>query len=118
MKGVLVIAHGSRARESESSLDEVLAMVREKMPGVLIECSFMEFSDRTFAKGVKSLIDKGVDEIRIVPFFLFMGVHMKEDIPALAHECAKEYESVAITMAEPLGADMRLADILVDRIRA
>jgi sirohydrochlorin ferrochelatase len=113
---VLAVAHGSRAKGTEAALDAVVAMVMSKLPGMAIECAFMQFSDRTLEKGVQSLIAKGVTEIKIVPYFLFMGVHMKEDIPRMAAGCAADYPDVEIRMGDPLGIDERLADILVDRI--
>ena len=117
MEGILVIAHGSRAKETELAMEAVLSMVRVKLPGAIIECAFMEFSDRTIEKGVSMLIHKGVTEIKIVPYFLFMGIHIKKDIPNKVEECAAYFPDVKISMGEPLGVDERLADILVDRIR-
>jgi len=116
MKGVLVIAHGSRAKETEATLEAVLTIVKTKKPETVIECAFMEFSDRTIEKGLSALVAGGVTEIMIVPYFLFMGIHMKEDIPDMVAACAANYPGVVITMGEPLGADERLADILIDRI--
>ena len=117
MKGVLVIAHGSRATETEATLDSVVAMVREKLPETVIECAFMEFSERTIEKGVAALVGQSVTEIKAVPYLLFMGIHMKEDIPEKVAACAAAYPGVSISMGEPLGVDERLASILVDRIR-
>ena len=118
MRGVLVIAHGSRARETESAMEAVLSMVKAKMPDIIMECAFMEFSERTIEKGVSALVALGVTEIRVVPYFLFMGIHMKEDIPEMVARCAANYRDVTITMGEPLGIDGRLADIIVERIMA
>ena len=117
MKGILVIAHGSRAKETEATLETVLSIVRSKLPDTVMECAFMEFSSRTVKKGVFALAAKGVREIKVVPYFLFMGIHLKEDIPLMVAECAASFPGVKITMGEPLGVDERLADILVDRIK-
>ena len=117
MKAVLVIAHGSRAKETEATLEAILSMVKAKLPETIIEYAFMEFSDRTVEKGVSALVAKGITEIRIVPYFLFMGIHIKEDIPNMAAECAANFPNIKIAMGEPLGQDERLADVLVDRIR-
>ena len=120
MKGVLVIAHGSRAKETEATLETVLSMVKAKLsdqPETVIECAFMGHSDRTIEKGISALSAKGVTEIKIVPYFLFTGIHIKEDIPDMVAECIADFPGVNITMGEPLGGDERLADILVDRIR-
>ena len=117
MKGVLAIAHGSRASETEATFEAIVSMTEAKLPGTIIECAFMEFSDRTVEKGISALVAKGVTEIKIVPYFLFMGVHMKEDIPKIAEGCAANYPGLKLTMGKPLGVDERLADIIVDRIK-
>ena len=120
MKGILVVAHGSRAKETESTLESVIAMAVKKInePETIVERAFMEFSENTIEKGVAALIGKGVKSIKIVPYFLFLGVHMKEDIPNMVAECAANYPDVKVTMGEPFGVDERLADILADRIKS
>ena len=117
MKGVLVIAHGSRAKETEIALETILSMVKLKLPETVIELAFMDFSERTIEKGIAVLASRGITEIKIVPYFLFMGIHLKEDIPRIAAQYAADFPELNITMGEPLGIDERLADILVDRIK-
>lgn len=116
MRGILVVAHGSRAKETEAALALILDMVRAKKPGLPVECAFMEFSDSTVEKGITALAGKGVTEVKVVPYFLFMGVHMKEDIPQIIADCASQFPKITIKMGKHLGVDERLADILVDRI--
>jgi len=116
MKGVLLIAHGSRATETEAAFEAIQSMVKAKLPGKAIEIAFMGNSERTVEKGICSLAEKGIAEIKVVPYFLFMGIHMKEDIPGLVAKYAEKYPQIAITMGGHLGIDERLADILVDRI--
>ena len=115
-KGVLVVAHGSRARETEETLVSILEVVKEKMPTAIIEHAFMEFSDKTLESGIASLVAKNVSEIKVVPYFLFAGIHLKEDIPAMLNECVAKHRGIKWSMEEPLGFDRRLAEILVDRI--
>jgi len=117
MKGILVLAHGSRARETEATLAEILTMVRQDLPETIIEHAFMEFSEQTVERGVAALVKRGVSEIKVIPYFLFMGIHLKQDIPQIVGACAEKYPGIKITMGDNLGADRRLADILVDRIR-
>ena len=116
MKGVLVIAHGSRIKETENTLLSLLNIVRKKMPDICIEHAFMEFSDQTPAKAIRSLVAKNATEIKVVPYFLFTGVHLSKDIPAIIKECMVDHPNINIVIGETLGADARLADILVDRI--
>ncbi|MCL1879238.1 MAG: CbiX/SirB N-terminal domain-containing protein [Actinomycetia bacterium] len=98
-------------------METVLAMAKAKLPGCVIECAFMEFSDRTVEKGVAALVAQGVTDIKFVPYFLFMGNHLKLDIPEMIAECTEQFPGISITLGEVLGADERLADALVDRIK-
>ena len=116
MKGVLVIAHGSRASQTEADLEAVLACLEPRLPDTVLQCAFMEFSERSFQHGVAQLVARGVTEIKVVPYFLFLGMHLQKDIPELLAECARTYPDVTLTMGRPLGFDERLADILLDRI--
>ena len=118
MKGVLVIAHGSRAKETETDLKEVLDIAMEKVNDVYIEHAFMQFSDRTIESGIANLAEKKVTEIKIVPYFLFTGIHIREDIPDIVGECMKNYPGIKIVTGEPIGNDkQRLAEILAGKIK-
>lgn len=117
MKGVLVVAHGSRVKETENTLVSILEMAKENLPDLRLELAFMEFSEQTLEKAVKTLVDSGVTEIKVVPYFLFMGMHLREDIPEMIRRCTEEFPHVKVEMGEPLGVDRRLAEILVDRIK-
>jgi len=117
MNGVLIVAHGSRAKETEVTMEAVVDMVKAKLPQTIIEWAYMEFSDQDIQKGVEALVGQGVTQIMIVPYFLFMGIHIKEDIPRMVAACAKDHPDITITMKEPFNVDQRIADMLVDRIK-
>ena len=118
MKGILVVAHGNRVKETESVIDTVLSMVKVKLPDTIIEYACLKYSGRTIEKGIAALAARGITEIKVVPYFLFMGKHLIEDLPPIIAQFARNFPGIQITMGEPLGADERLADILVDRINS
>ena len=115
--GVLILAHGSRQPSTEETLERIAALVREKLPGTAIETAFMQFSEKNIAAGLTALIERGADEIAVVPYFLFDGVHIHEDIPAELAAFIQKNPGVKITLGKTLGADERLAEILADRVR-
>jgi sirohydrochlorin ferrochelatase len=121
MTGILILAHGSRQSETENTLQKIIEMVKEELKSDLntnlIEYAFLQFSDNNLETGLKKLVDRGVTEIKVIPYFLFAGVHILEDIPAEIDEFLKEYPNVKINFGQTLGADKRLAQIVVDRIK-
>lgn len=117
MNGVLILAHGSRVASTKDTINYIADIVREKMPEVPIEVAYMEFCEEDIKHGIKTLVNKGVTHIKAVPYFLFSGIHIREDIPNELNEILKDYDGVTVEMGKTLGADSRLADILIDRIK-
>lgn len=116
MKGILILAHGSRERATLETLNSVVNMVKEKLPTEIIEVAYMEFCEMTIERGLKNLLDFGVSEIKIVPYFLFEGIHIKKDIPKELEKFRKDNPRIKIIMGKTLGVDCRLSEIVVDRI--
>lgn len=115
MKGILVLAHGSRKKDTEDTFNAVVDMARAKVD-LPVETAFMEFSEKNIEKGLDALLAKGVTEIKVVPYFLFSGMHIHKDIPQELEAYLADKPNITITFGNTLGADPRLADILADRI--
>lgn len=117
MKAILILAHGSREKQTLDTLEIITDMTKVQLPNVMIETAYMEFCEVNLEKGLDILVSKGATEIVVVPYFLFEGIHIREDIPGEIKEYLKVHPGVTVTMGKTLGADPRLADILADRIR-
>ncbi len=116
MKGIIILAHGSRQTATEQTLLQVVEMLRSKKPDHQIEYGFMEFSENTIEKGLDKLVQNGIKEIAAVPYFLFEGIHIREDIPEELEKYIAKHPEIKITLGQTLGADPRMADILADRV--
>jgi sirohydrochlorin ferrochelatase len=116
MKGVLILAHGSREKQTEETFNTVVDLVRDRVEEV-VETAYMEFSEKNIAYGLNTLVSQGVTEINVVPYFLFKGVHLRKDIPEEIAAFLEGKSGIAVTIAEPLGSDPRLAEILAERIK-
>lgn len=115
MNGVLIIAHGSREKKTEDTFLAVVELAREKVR-IPLEVAYMEFSPKNIEAGLDALIAQGVDEIKVVPYFLFSGIHIREDIPNEIKAFLEKNNQIKITMGETLGVDPRIAEVLADRI--
>lgn len=117
MKAILILAHGSREKKTLDTLDKITSMTKAQLPEVMLETAYMEFCEVNLEKGLDILVGKGAKEIVVVPYFLFEGIHIREDVPGEIKEYLKKHTEITVTMGSTLGADPRLADILADRIR-
>jgi sirohydrochlorin ferrochelatase len=117
--GIVLLGHGSRAAVDEANqvLLALAEMVGAKAGADLLEAAFLNprAKRQNLAEAVGGLISRGAQKIIVVPVFLANGLHVQQDIPAEIGELREKYR-VEITLARCLGADPRIADIILDRI--
>lgn len=115
-KGILILAHGSREKSTEKTLAWIVSALKKKLGAIPLETAYLQFCDVNLEKGLDRLVEQGAVDIKVIPYFLFDGVHIKEDIPEEIRAYLKKKSGIRITFGETLGADTRLADILLDRV--
>ena len=117
MTGVLIVAHGSRAGETEQTMRAVREMVQRELEMDAIVEAYMEFRPVNIEAGLLQLMEQGATDIKVIPYFLFDGIHIKQDIPQEIAAFCEKHPQIQVTMGKTLGADARLAAVVVDRIR-
>jgi len=116
MKGILILAHGSREKSTEDTLIKIISMLKEEIEDYIVEYAFLQFSQVNLKKGLDKLVEKGAKDIKIIPYFLFDGVHIRENIPKKIDEYLKNNKDIKLCLGKTLGADKRLVEILADRV--
>ena len=76
--------------------------------------SFLEFATPSFQESILSCIDKGIDEIVILPYFLASGHHVTRDIPELVDSIKTLYPHIKITLKEHVGSSEGMVNLLLD----
>ncbi|MCR3921054.1 MAG: CbiX/SirB N-terminal domain-containing protein, partial [Firmicutes bacterium] len=113
---VLLVGHGSRRAEANDALFRLEALVSRKRPGSILAHAFLQLAQPDVHTAIAQLDEEGVEEITIVPVFLYEGVHIKEDFPEiLAIEVAKR-PHLRLVLAPVMGIDERMAEIIWDRV--
>lgn len=114
-KGLLVVGHGSRSLDAQDTFEEMVKKVREKVSYKIVEGAHMEICEPNIPTVVEKMVEKGTKEILIVPYFLYSGIHIKEDIPEIIEDLEKKYRDVIFKLGEPIGTEPLLADIIAKR---
>lgn len=117
MKGILILAHGSREKSTEGTLVEIITLLKQEMKDSLIETAYLQFNEISLEVGLDKLVTQGADDITVIPYFLFDGIHIREDIPREIEQYLSNNKGIKISMGKTLGVDKRLAMILTDRVR-
>ena len=114
-KGFLVIAHGSRRDEANQQVLTLVKRLRDYFQTDMFEGAFMEIASPSIKDGIKTLSEKGVEELIVSPFFLFTGMHYSKDVPALIREAIEEIDGrIGFKMLKPVGMHPDIFDLLKD----
>lgn len=113
---VLMMAHGSRIPDANKAVDDIAAMVKQMTDFEIVEVSFREQHQPNIQKGIDACVAQGAERILLYPYFLYMGAHVIEDLPAELEEAKTRYPHVEMVMGKHLGVHRKLAEVVVDRI--
>jgi len=115
MKALLLVAHGSRRKQSN---DEVIALADKLKKNCsdqysIIHAGFLELAETLIPDGIKKCVDDGATSIVVLPYFLNSGRHVVEDIPNIVEQARSHYQGVDIKVAQHLGASELMMDLLI-----
>lgn len=115
MKSLLLVAHGSRRRESNEEIGRLAARVAESAGSRfdIVEHAFLELAEPSIGDGIELCIARGASEVRVLPYFLARGTHVAVDIPAEVDPKRAEHPGIDIRITEYLGTSGALPDLLV-----
>ena len=116
MKALLLVAHGSRRKQSNN---EVILLADELRNNCsqqynIVNAAFLELSEVLIPDGIKKCVDEGASSIIVLPYFLNSGRHVIEDIPNIVNDCKVNYPDIIISVASHLGASSLMMDLLID----
>ena len=114
-KAVILLGHGSRVASANAPLATVVGWCAERMEDVRVEPAFLQLATPGLEETVEGLVAEGIKQITVVPFFLYQGAHVREDIPELVATLRSEYPQIKINLGEHLGVHPLMADIVAER---
>ena len=115
-KAVLVLGHGSKAEGANETLRRMAASIGEKGGYGFVLPAFLQLAAPDIKEAIETMVGKGYTDITVMPYFLYMGLHVKDDIPAELEEARKRHPGLILTMTRCIGFDERLVSVAVDRI--
>ena len=113
---LIIVAHGSRkasSNEEVKALGEKVKSLQDRRYS-LVMTAFLEFATPSLEESILSCVDKGVNEIVILPYFLASGNHVTRDIPEVVQKIQESHPQVKITLKEHLGSSSAMVGLLID----
>lgn len=116
-KAILFVGHGSKL---EAGNDEVREFVNRTTymiePGIIVETCFLEFASPNIEEGIELCIEKGAEEIHVVPIILLNAGHSKLHIPAEIEHARGHFPHITFTYGETIGIHEEVFEILKTRL--
>jgi sirohydrochlorin cobaltochelatase len=81
-------------------------------PGLSVRCAYLELSQPDLATACLELVEARTTCIVVVPMFLGVGRHAREDLPLLVEQLRARHPQVAFELKPAVGEDARLVQLL------
>jgi sirohydrochlorin cobaltochelatase len=113
-RAIVLFGHGSRDPSWRAPIDAVADRIRRRQPDVPVTCAFLELQAPDLRTAVDGLVADGASSIHVMPMFLGVGKHAREDLPALLHGLRGRHPGTTIEASRPVGEREELLDLLAD----
>jgi sirohydrochlorin ferrochelatase len=116
MLGMILVDHGSRVTAANQDFERLVRdfATRERLP--IVEPAHMELASPTIAEAFERAVAAGADEILVHPYFLAMGRHASEDVPAQCATAAARWPHVRWSLTPPTGSSPVIFDAIAERV--
>jgi len=113
---ILLMCHGSRIPEANDAAREIASRVKKMTQFDIVEVSFRELHLPNIQQGVDSCVAQGARRILLVPYFLYLGAHVLQDLPEELAQARERHPAVDMVLGKHLGVHNKLAEVVVERI--
>jgi sirohydrochlorin cobaltochelatase len=112
--GVILFAHGSRDPLWRLPIDAVAERMRAQQVNLPVAVAFLELTAPDLPHTVELLMKQGVAHVRIVPMFLGVGRHAREDLPELVQGLTQAYPQMSFELLPAIGEHPAMTALMAD----
>lgn len=117
--GVVIVDHGSRRREANEMLVQIVQRFASGPAGKvypIVEPAHMELAEPSIARAFDRCVARGAGHVIVMPYFLLPGKHWDQDIPRLTGQAAAKHPGVTYHVTEPLGLHPLIDQVIRARL--
>lgn len=113
-RAIVLFAHGSRDPLWHRPIQAVADAIALRAPATPVACAYLELSTPDLPTTCAALIGQGTKVLTIVPMFLGVGKHAREDLPTLLAQLRQRWPEVEFQLQAAVGENPRLIELLAD----
>ncbi|MDZ4075957.1 MAG: CbiX/SirB N-terminal domain-containing protein [Hylemonella sp.] len=111
-RGLILFAHGSRDPQWRAPMEAVAVRAAALEAAAVVRCAYLELMAPDLPACAAEMVAQGLTAITIVPMFLGVGRHAREDLPLLVAELRRLHPQVHFELRPAIGEDERVVDML------
>jgi sirohydrochlorin cobaltochelatase len=112
VRGTILFGHGSRDPLWRKPIEAVASHIQGIAPEALVRCAYLELTVPDLSTSVAELVAAGVTTISVIPMFLGVGRHAREDLPLLVTELIAAHPQVVFDLKPAIGEDAQMIELM------
>lgn len=117
-KAILFVGHGSKLEAGNEEVREFVKRTSALIDSsLLVETCFLEFASPNIEDGIELCVEKGAEEIHVIPIILLHAGHSKLHIPAEIEHAREHFPDVEFTYGQTIGIHDEIFEILKARLK-
>ena len=111
-RGIVLFGHGSRDPLWRQPIEAVARQIKLDAPDLAVQCAYLELCQPNLGSSVQALLDLGVNAITILPMFLGVGKHAREDLPKLLDDMRLQHPHIGFVLRPAIGEDPAMVALM------
>ena len=114
--GILICGHGSRNKLAINEFKILAKCIQDRFSSIKVEYGFLEFAKPSLTDGLEKLKQNDVKRVIAIPAMLFAAGHVKNDIPAVLMNFARN-NNMDINYGRELGINNLMISAACERVK-
>ena len=109
---IVLLAHGSRDPQWREPVEAVARRIAQQAPERPVRCAYLELAEPDLQTAAAELVAEGATALQVLPLFLGMGHHVREDLPRRVAQLQARFPQLSVTLRPAVGQHAELIDTL------
>ncbi|MEN8214666.1 MAG: CbiX/SirB N-terminal domain-containing protein [Pseudomonadota bacterium] len=119
-RALILVSHGSRREASNEEVRRLAQRlsIHKRNDFDDVSAAFLELAEPSIPAGILAAVERGADEVTVMPYFLSAGRHVTEDIPAEVARAREQCPECVIDIAPYIGSAVEMVDLVLHMAQA
>lgn len=111
-KALILFAHGARDPRWAQPFEKMQKIAQSSLPDATVELAFLELMEPRLPAVVSHLVERGCNQISVVPVFLGQGGHVLRDLPPIIESLRTQYPNLSLQVSDAVGESPAVLDAI------